>query len=185
MSSVWNPRHRGGMGRWGLIALLAWVACIGGAVVARADESPPHIVLMLSDNLGFGEIGVYGGGVLRGAPTPRLDGLAAQGVRFTHFNVEVECTPSRSALMTGRMPVRSGTGRGGSPGLPGGLAPWEVTLAEMLSDAGYDTAIFGKWHLGDSSGRYPTDQGFDEWWGSPFSLTRTSRGDRGTAPFRT
>jgi arylsulfatase len=130
---------------------------------------PPNIVLMLSDNLGYGEIGVYGGGVLRGAPTPRLDRLAAEGMRLTNFNVEVECTPSRSALMTGRMPVRSGTWRATSAGLPGGLAPWEVTLAEVLGDAGYDTAIFGKWHLGGTPGRFPTDQGFEEWWGFPFS----------------
>ena len=109
------------------------------------------------------------GGVLRGSPTPRLDQLAAEGLRFTNFNVELECTPSRSSLMTGRMPVRSGTWRAGVPGLPGGLAPWEITVAESLSAAGYDTAIFGKWHLGDSEGRFPTDQGFDEWWGFPFS----------------
>ncbi|MDP6980373.1 MAG: arylsulfatase [Myxococcota bacterium] len=136
---------------------------------ARADESRPNVVLMLSDNLGFGELGVYGGGVLRGAPTPRLDQLAGEGLRFTNFNVEVECTPSRSALMTGRHPVRSGTWRAANAGLPGGLAPWEVTIAETLSKAGYDTAMFGKWHLGDSPGRYPTDQGFDHWWGFPFS----------------
>ncbi|MBW2316764.1 MAG: arylsulfatase [Deltaproteobacteria bacterium] len=136
---------------------------------ARAADKAPNIVLMLSDNLGFGEIGVYGGGTLRGAPTPRLDRLAAEGLRFTNFNVEVECTPSRSALLTGRMPIRSGTWRAASAGIPGGLAPWEVTLAEMLSEAGYDTAMFGKWHLGDSPGRYPTDQGFDQWWGFPFS----------------
>jgi arylsulfatase A-like enzyme len=153
----------------GALALLAAALVLPTAAAGQTDSKPPNIVLMLSDNLGFGEIGVYGGGVLRGAPTPRLDRLAAEGMRFTNFNVEVECTPSRSALLTGRMPVRSGTWRAASPGLPGGLAPWEVTLAEMLSDAGYDTAIFGKWHLGDRPGRYPTDQGFDEWWGFPFS----------------
>jgi arylsulfatase A-like enzyme len=139
------------------------------ASIASAAEKPPNIVLMLSDNVGFGELGVYGGGVLRGAPTPRLDHLAAEGMRFTNFNVEVECSPSRSALLTGRLPVRSGTWRAGSPGLPGGLAPWERTIAEVLQETGYDTAIFGKWHLGDSAGRFPTDQGFDEWWGFPFS----------------
>jgi len=141
---------------------------------AAATDGRPNIVLMLSDNLGFGEIGVYGGGVLRGAPTPRLDHLAAEGLRLTNFNVEVECTPSRSALLTGRMPVRSGTWRAATPGLPGGLAPWEISLAELLAQAGYDTAIFGKWHLGDSPGRYPTDQGFDEWWGFPFSTNVAS-----------
>ncbi|MCP5045177.1 MAG: arylsulfatase [bacterium] len=146
-------------------------ACV---LTASADERRPNVVLMLSDNLGFGELGSYGGGTLRGAPTPRLDQLADQGLRFTNFNVEVECTPSRSALMTGRHPVRSGTWRAANAGLPGGLAPWEVTIAEGLSKAGYDTAMFGKWHLGDSKGRYPTDQGFDQWWGFPFSTNVAS-----------
>ena len=160
-----------------LVAAFTWVATSTGAV-AHAAAGRPNIVLMLSDNLGFGEIGAYGGGALRGAPTPRLDGLASEGMRFSNFNVEVECTPSRSALMTGRMPVRSGTWRAASPGLPGGLSPWEVTVAEMLSSGGYDTAIFGKWHLGDAPGRYPTDQGFDEWWGFPFSTNVATYVDR-------
>lgn len=151
---------------------LLWLVPIFTLVVgstALAEPLQPNIVLMLSDNLGYGEIGAYGGGALRGAPTPRLDRLSAEGMRFTNFNVEVECTPSRSALMTGRLPVRSGTGRVPAPGLPNGLAPWEYTLGEMLSDAGYDTAIFGKWHLGDIPGRFPTDQGFEEWWGFPLT----------------
>ena len=164
--------------RRAMLAALFAVLALPAAALDRDEARRPHIVLMLSDNLGFGEIGVYGGGVLRGAPTPRLDGLAAEGMRFTNFNVELECTPSRSALLTGRMPVRSGTWRAASPGLPGGLAPWETTLAEMLADAGYDTAIFGKWHLGDEPGRYPTDQGFDQWWGFPFSTNLASYQDR-------
>jgi len=121
---------------------------------------------MLSDNLGYGDLGCYGGGIIRGAPTPNIDQLAAEGKRFTNFNVEPECTPSRSALMTGRYAVRSGTTRAVPiQGLPQGLAPWEVTIAEILKDKGYTTAIFGKWHIGAEEGRYPTDQGFDEWWG--------------------
>jgi arylsulfatase len=156
------------------VALLVGAAGLAPGPAAHGADRPPNVVLMLSDNLGFGELGVYGGGALRGAPTPRLDRLAAEGLRFTNFNVELECTPSRSALMTGRMPVRSGTWRAASPGIPGGLAPWEVTLAEVLSAAGYDTAIFGKWHLGDTPGRFPTDQGFDVWWGFPFSTNVAS-----------
>jgi arylsulfatase len=159
------------------VALVASLALAAGPA-AGAEAKPPNVVVMLSDNLGFGEIGVYGGGALRGAPTPRLDRMASEGIRFTNFNVEVECTPSRSALMTGRMPVRSGTWRAASPGIPGGLAPWEVTLAEMLSEAGYRTAIYGKWHLGDSPDRYPTEQGFDEWWGFPFSTNVATYRDR-------
>jgi arylsulfatase len=161
--------------RLGLVAaalaavLGIFVTLAGSSATPPEPERRPNIVLMLSDNVGFGELGSYGGGVLRGAPTPRLDRLAAEGLRFTNFNVEVECTPSRSALLTGRMPIRSGTWRAASAGLPGGLAPWEHTLAESLSEAGYATAIFGKWHLGDAPGRFPTDQGFDRWWGFPFS----------------
>ncbi|WP_211827009.1 arylsulfatase [Kistimonas asteriae] len=162
-----------------LAGMMVSVTCT--AVHAQAEASDrlslplkpserPNIVLMLSDNLGYGDLGSYGGGAVRGAPTPSLDALANEGTRFTNFNVESECTPSRSALMTGRMPIRSGTTRAiPVPGLPVGLAPWEYTIAEMASDQGYDTAIFGKWHLGYVEERLPTNQGFDEWWGFPFS----------------
>lgn len=135
-----------------------------------ATPSKPNIVLMLADNLGYGDLGAYGGGIVRGAPTPRLDQLAEQGTRFTNFNVEAECTPSRAALMTGRYAIRTGATRAiPVPGIPQGLAPWEFTLPEMLKKAGYDTAMFGKWHIGASEGRLPTDQGFDTWWGFPNS----------------
>jgi len=160
-----RPLHRMRTGLLLAARGLVLLAAASGAAAAK----PPNIVLMLSDNVGFGELGVYGGGALRGAPTPRLDRLAGEGMRFTNFNTEVECSPSRSALMTGRLPVRSGTWRATVPGMQGGLAPWERSIAEVLSEAGYDTAIFGKWHLGDAPGRFPTDQGFDEWWGFPFS----------------
>ena len=129
--------------------------------------APPSIVLVLADNLGWGELGCYGGGVLRGAPTPRIDALAADGLRLTNFNVESDCVPTRSALMTGRHPIRTGALQSIAAGLPQGLIPWEVTLAQLLSARGYATAIHGKWHLGDRPGRYPTDRGFDEWYGIP------------------
>lgn len=138
---------------------------LSSAVFLGAQERP-NIILMLSDNIGYGDFGCYGGGIIRAAPTPNIDKIADEGIRFTNFNVEAECTPSRSALMTGRYAVRSGTTRAiPIQGLPQGLAPWEITLAEVLKTVGYRTAIFGKWHLGKESGRYPTDQGFDEWWG--------------------
>jgi arylsulfatase len=131
------------------------------------DRGKPNIVFVLMDNLGYGEVGVYGGGILRGAPTPRIDRLAAEGTRLTNFNVEAQCTPSRSAFMTGRFAVRSGTHSVPLPGTPDGLTQWEVTIAENLSGAGYATAHFGKWHLGSAQGRLPNDQGFDEWYGIP------------------
>jgi arylsulfatase A-like enzyme len=139
------------------------------AATPASPQDKPNIILILADNLGYGEIGSYGGGVTRGAPTPRLDELARQGTRLTNFNVEPSCTPSRSALMTGRYPLRSGTYSVPVDGRPYGLVQWEATIANLLSQQGYATAIFGKWHLGDSEGRYPNDQGFDEWYGIPNS----------------
>jgi arylsulfatase len=136
---------------------------------AYAQDQKPNIVLILMDNFGWGELGVYGGGILRGAPTPQIDTLAEEGMRLLNFNVEAQCTPSRAALMSGRYAIRTGNGSVPLGSGEYGLTQWEYTMAEMLSDAGYVTGMFGKWHLGDSSGRYPTDQGFDEWFGIPNS----------------
>jgi arylsulfatase A-like enzyme len=127
--------------------------------------SMPNIVLILADNLGWGELGCYGGGILRGAPTPCLDRLAETGLRLLNFNIESDCVPTRSALMTGRHPIRTGAMQSIEAGLPQGLVPWEVTLADLLSARGYATAHFGKWHLGDLEPRLPTNRGFDEWYG--------------------
>jgi len=129
---------------------------------ARAESARPNIVLILSDNLGIGEVGVYGGA--RGVPTPTLDGLAGQGVRFTNFNVEYHCVVSRIALLTGRYGLRTGDG------LTEGMTLWEVTIAEALRSIGYATGIYGKWHVGGDNWkgrREPTQQGFDEWYGIP------------------
>jgi arylsulfatase len=145
------------------------VAALTGTAISHThaqNAEKPNIVIMVMDNLGWGEIGVYGGGILRGAPTPRLDTLASEGMRFLNFNVETQCTPSRSALMTGRHPIRSGTTKV-VWGQLYGMTRWEVTMAELLSEQGYATGMFGKWHLGDTKGRFPTDQGFDEWYGIP------------------
>ena len=131
------------------------------------DTRLPNIVLILADNLGWGELGCYGGGALRGAPTPRIDRLASEGMRFLNFNVESDCVPTRSALMTGRHPIRTGGLQSVPAGLPQGIHPWEITLAQLISGRGYATAMFGKWHLGDREGRYPKDRGFDQWYGIP------------------
>lgn len=146
--------------------------CIFFAMGAWAEKQP-NVVLVLMDNFGYGEIGVYGGGAMRGAPTPRIDSIAREGLQLTNFNVEAECTPSRSALMTGRYGIRTRQRADQPPrGVWYGITKWEITLAELLSDAGYATGIFGKWHLGDTEGRFPTDQGFDEWIGLPRSSDR-------------
>ena len=135
---------------------------------ASAQERP-NIVLVFMDNFGWGEPGFNGGGIIRGAATPTLDTLAAEGLRLTNFNVEVQCTPSRSALMTGRYAIRSGNSTVPMGEGAYGLVQWEITMAEMLADAGYATGMFGKWHLGRTAGRFPTDQGFDAWYGIPNS----------------
>jgi arylsulfatase len=134
-------------------------------VLYRADK--PNIVLVFMDNFGWGEPGFNGGGIIRGAATPRLDALADEGLRLTNFNIEVQCTPSRSAIMTGRYAIRSGNGVVPLGEGVYGLVQWEVTMAEMLSEVGYATGMYGKWHLGRTEGRFPTDQGFDEWYGIP------------------
>ena len=105
----------------------------------RSQTSKPNIVFILVDNVGWGDFGVYGGTT----PTPRIDKLASEGIRFNNYNVEAQCTPMRSAIMTGRFSVRSGTFTVPLPGQGNyGLAPWEYTIAALLSDAGYATALY-------------------------------------------
>ena len=152
------------------LAAIALLLC--GLAANAADK--PNIVVVYMDNFGWGEPGFNGGGIIRGAPTPRLDTLAAEGVRLTNFNVESQCTPSRAAIMSGRYAIRTGNGTIPLGGGVYGLVQWEVTMAEMLSDAGYATGMFGKWHLGHTEGRFPTDQGFDEWYGIPNSSDETA-----------
>ena len=126
------------------------------------SDKQPNIIVFFWDNFGWGELGCYGGGVLRGAPTPRIDQFCAEGKQLLNFNVEAQCTPSRSALLTGRHAIRSGTQSVSTTGLDG-MTRWESTIAQLLSDQGYATGMWGKWHLGsDPEGRSPVDFGFDE-----------------------
>jgi len=145
------------------VTLAAIVAPVGmRATSAGTQAARPNVVLIFPDNLGWGEVGAYGS--VRGVPTPRLDQLAAEGIRLTNFNVEYSCTVSRAALMTGRYAIRTGATQ------PRGITLWEVTLAEALGSVGYATALFGKWHLGGDEPqgqREPSHQGFDEFWGIP------------------
>src|SRR5207253_2201958 len=122
------------------------------------------------DNLGYGELGCYGGGVLRGADTRRIDGFATEGFKLLNYAPEAQCSPTRSALLTGRYAIRSGnhTVQLGAAG-GNGLVAWERTLGDIFSAAGYATMCMGKWHVGDGDGRWPTDHGFDEWYGPPHS----------------
>ena len=149
------------------LGLLAVSGLVLLSAMAQAGAKQPNILFILADNLGYGELGSYGGGATRGAATPRIDSLAKDGLRFTTMNMETQCTPSRSSLLTGRFSIRSGTYAVPFGGVPEGLTQWEQTIAESLSAAGYATALYGKWHLGSHAGRLPNDQGFDEWYGIP------------------
>jgi len=153
---------------------LGVVSCLmlfgSGAV---AEERAPNIVVIFCDNLGYGDIEPFGSTVNR---TPHLNRMAKEGRRFTHFYVSAGvCTPSRASIMTGCYAQRVGMHTNPRDGLvlrpisPYGLHPDEITIAEVLKDRGYQTAIFGKWHLGDQPEFLPTQQGFDRFYGIPYS----------------
>ena len=144
---------------------------LSGAPPPPQASALPNIVLIFPDNLGWGEVGAFGS--VRGNITPRIDRLAAQGLKLTNFNVEYSCTVSRAALLTGRYAIRSGATQGA------GMTLWEITLAEALKGVGYATGLFGKWHLGGNAPegkREPTHQGFDEYYGIPRTSNEAQTG---------
>jgi len=132
---------------------------------ARAQQAPPNkpnIILIVSDDFGYGDAGVYGGGPNRGMPTPSLDRMAAEGMTFFTFYAQPSCTPGRAAMQTGRIPNRSGMTTVTFQGQPGGLPAAEWTLASVLKQGGYKTFFTGKWHLGESDYALPIAHGYDE-----------------------
>jgi len=124
----------------------------------------PNVLIILMDDVGWGDFGCYGGGVAVGAPTPHIDRLAHGGLRLTSCYSEPSCTPSRASLLTGRLPMRHGLQRPPMYGEAGGLQG-EVTLAQLLSAAGYATQAVGKWHLGENVESQPHNVGFDDFYG--------------------
>jgi arylsulfatase A-like enzyme len=152
------------------LVLLA-VILPGLAAPAPAGEpppapTPPNVVLILADDLGWGDLASYGSRLVR---TPSLDRMADEGIRLTAFHsASAVCSPSRAALLTGRYPVRTGVLSVYYAESRRGLPPEEITLAEALRELGYATAVIGKWHLGSEPAFLPTNQGFDEFLGIPF-----------------
>src|SRR5215510_12791082 len=159
-------------------ALLVFVAAVAGVIAvtlaAQPQAPPPNIVIIFADDLGYGDLGSFGSPNIR---TPRLDAMAAEGQKWTNFYVQPVCSPSRAALLTGRLPIRSGM-----YGIASGTAPKvlqndateglpldEITIAEALKTRGYSTGIVGKWHLGHLPRFLPMNQGFDYWFGLPYS----------------
>lgn len=124
----------------------------------------PNILVFLMDDVGWGDFGCYGGGVAVGAPTPNFDRLARNGLQLTSCYSEPTCSPSRATLLTGRVPNRHGLHRPPMYGEPGGLQG-EITIAQLLSDAGYATQAVGKWHVGENETSQAQNVGFDDFYG--------------------
>ena len=157
-----------------VIGILFLLGSLGSSLYA-ADK--PNFVVIFCDDLGYGDLGCFGNPVIR---TPHLDRMAAEGQRWTNFYVGASvCTPSRAALLTGRLPVRNGMmsarRRVLFPDSKGGLQKSEVTIAECLKSVGYATAAVGKWHLGHLPEFLPLAHGFDSYWGIPYSNDMDAR----------
>ena len=169
--------------QFAVLAAVGFTCRLGHCV---ENPLPPNFIIILCDNLGYGDIGCYGSELHR---TPRIDQMAREGISLTSFySTSGVCTPSRASLMTGCYPRRVGldvTDPDGAvlrPVSPNGLHPDEVTLAEVLQQKSYATACIGKWHLGDQPSFLPTRQGFDEYFGIPYSDDMTARKGKNWPP---
>ena len=174
-------------GRRALLLLAAGLlTSVSGPPLDAQPPAPPNIVIILADDMGYGDLSSFGSPNIR---TPRLDAMVAEGQKWTNFYVQPVCSPSRAALLAGRLPVRSGMygiAAGTSPKVfrdnaAQGLPTQEVTIAEMLKPRGYATAIIEKWHLGQLPQFLPMKQGFDHWFGLPYShdMRMTAPRDKG------
>lgn len=143
------------------LLLLGLTFCLTSLIAQ--NNSKPNVVLMLADNVGFGDISAYNLGIRGGMKTPNIDRIGAEGLQFTQFMVEPGCTPSRAGLMTGQYSIRNGMSMIIAPGAAGGLNKDNFTLGKLFKQAGYNTAYSGKWHLGPASQSHPQNQGFDKW----------------------
>jgi arylsulfatase A-like enzyme len=144
--------------------LFAIAACEANA--ATPDERKPNVIVILADDLGYGDLSCYGA---EDIATPNIDRMATEGAKFSSFYVSPVCSPTRAALMTGSHSTRVGIGGVIFPRNNHGLNPSEITLPELLKDRGYATAIIGKWHLGNQDIFQPPNHGFDYWYGTPSS----------------
>jgi len=150
------------------LLILLLINTVGCKQEKNKEEKAPNIIIFFTDDQGYADVGCYGA---EGFETPQMDQLAASGIKFTNFYVPATvCTPSRAGLLTGKYPKRSNLHNGViSPYSEGGLSPEEFTIAEMLQQNNYATSCIGKWHLGHQEEFMPNNQGFDEFYGVPYS----------------
>lgn len=157
-------------------SILKAMACLSLAVVAApvaAQQSVPaaqrpNIIMIMSDDVGYSNVGLYTHGMM--VPTPNIDRIGREGILFTDHYAEPTCTPGRAAFITGQMPIRTGLTTVGLPGSPVGIDKRDPTLATVLKGLGYRTAQYGKNHLGDRNEHLPTVHGFDEFFGNLYHL---------------
>ena len=161
-----------------LLASLLLLVSSTFVCTAGAADDRPNIIVILADDLGYGDLGCYGSPNIS---TPHLDRMAAEGLRCTSFYAAPVCAPSRSQLMTGCYATRVNMARNPFPDSDYGLNPNEITVAELLRGAGYATMCIGKWHVGDQPEFLPTRQGFDRYFGIPYS-NDMQRAERRGAP---
>src|SRR5262245_37670469 len=145
-----------------VLTLAALASLMGAGGSAEAQQQKPNIILILSDDFGYGDSGPYGGGPGRGMPTPGLDRIADEGMTFFSFYAQPSCTPGRAAVQTGRIPNRSSMTTEGLQRRGGALHTAEWTLASVLKTGGYQTFFTGKWHLGEADNALPNAHGYDE-----------------------
>jgi arylsulfatase A-like enzyme len=152
-----------------LALLLALHALLAPAPAAAQPQGrPPNILVIMPDDVGYSNVGIYSHGMM--VPTPNIDRIGREGRLFTDHYAHPSCTPGRAAFLTGQMPIRTGLTTVGMPGSPIGLDARDPTLATVLKPLGYATGQFGKNHLGDRNGHLPTVHGFDEFFGNLYHL---------------
>ena len=144
------------------LGLLASLAAVTVAATPAAAQKKPNVVMLMSDDVGWGDYGAYFGGAALGHPTPNIDRIAKEGAVFTSWYGQASCTAGRASFMTGRIPVRTALSVVVVPGDPNGLDADTPTIAEFYQKNGYQTYFSGKWHLGDVEKFYPINHGFDE-----------------------
>lgn len=168
-NTVWKQRLHAALLAAGLPLCAALAAPPLGAGCALAAEQPPNIVVIFGDDIGLTNVSAYSRGLM-GYQTPNIDRIANEGMMFTDYYAEQSSTAGRSAFITGQTVLRTGLAKVGVPGAKIGLQPEDATIAEVLKARGYNTAQFGKNHLGDRDEYLPTRHGFDEFYGNLYHL---------------